>query len=66
MEQDRLIMNDEDVHCVAKTLPMARLYLTHFDNVAHAYITRQTMKGRLAERNVTNYDIPMDGETIEY
>lgn len=66
VEQGRLIMNDEDVHCVAKTLPTARLYLTHFDNVAHAYITRQTMKGRLAERNVTNYDMPMDGETIEY
>ena len=66
VENGRLIMNDEDVHCVAKTVPDARLYLTHFDNVAHASITRQTMKGRLAKRDVTNYDMLPDGESIEY
>ena len=66
IENGRLIMNDEDVHCVAKTLPSARLYLTHFDNVAHASLTRHLMKGRLAERDVTNYDMLQDGDSVEY
>lgn len=65
-ENGRLIMNDEDVHCVAKTLPSARLYLTHFDNVAHASITRHTMKGYLAKRCIANYDMPLDGESVTY
>ena len=39
---------------------------THFDNVAHASLTRHTMRGRLAERGVTNYDMPGDGQSVEY
>ena len=66
VENGRLIMNDEDVECVAKSAPQARLYLTHFDNVAHASITRHIMRGCLAERGVTNYDMPEDGKTLEY
>ncbi len=65
-ENGRLIMNDEDVCSVSMAVPETRLYLTHFDNVAHAAITRQIMKGRLTERNVTNYDMPDDGQSIEY
>ena len=66
VENGRLIMNAEDVHCVAKTAPKARLYLTHLDNVAHATLTRHTLHGSLAERNVTNYDMPKDGQTLSY
>ena len=66
VKHGRLIMNDEDVDCVAKSAPQARLYLTHFDNVAHASITRHTMRGRLAERGITNYDMPEDGQSVEY
>ncbi|WP_231464499.1 hypothetical protein [Selenomonas sp. AE3005] len=66
VENGRLIMDAEDVHCVAKTMPNARLYLTHLDNVAHAALTRHTLKGRLAERNVTNYDMPKDGQSVMY
>ncbi len=66
VENGRLIMNDEDVECVAKSAPQARLYLTHFDNVAHASLTRHIMRGRLAERGVTNYDMPGDGQSVEY
>ena len=62
----RLIMNDEDVDCVHQTLPEAQLYLTHFDNVAHASITRREMRGRLIERGITKYDIPEDGEVVTY
>ncbi|BAL84887.1 hypothetical protein SELR_pSRC100800 (plasmid) [Selenomonas ruminantium subsp. lactilytica TAM6421] len=66
VENGRLIMDAEDVHCVAKTMPNARLYLTHLDNVAHAALTRHTLKGRLADRNVTNYDMPKDGQSVMY
>ena len=66
VENGRLIMNDEDVECVAKSALQARLYLTHFDNVAHASITRHIMRGRLMERSVTNYDMPEDGQSVEY
>ena len=66
VENGRLIMDAEDVHCVAKTAPNARLYLTHLDNVAHAALTRHTLKGKLAERGVTNYDIPNDGQSVMY
>ncbi len=66
VENGRLIMNDEDVWSVALAAPKARLYLTHLDNVAHATITRHQMRSLLKLRNVTNYDIPADGESIEY
>ena len=59
-------LNDEDVDCVHQTLPEAKLYLTHFDNVAHASITRSQMRGALVRRGVGNYVIPEDGETVIY
>ena len=59
-------MNDEDVDCVHQILPEAKLYLTHFDNVAHASITRSQMRGALVRRGVGNYVIPEDGETVIY
>lgn len=62
----RLIMNDEDVETVYQSRPEAQLFLTHFDNVAHASITRQEMKGLLTRRGVTNYVIPEDGEAVEF
>lgn len=65
-ENGRLIMDDQDVWNVAQTAPYARLYLTHFNNVAHATITRHSMRGKLLNYGVTNYDIPEDGETINY
>lgn len=66
LDYGRLIMNDEDVDCVHQTLPEAKLYLTHFDNVAHAAFTRSEMRGALVSRGVTNYVIPEDGETVKY
>ena len=59
-------LNDEDVDCVHQTMPEAKLYLTHFDNVAHASITRSQMRGALVRRGVGNYVIPEDGETVIY
>lgn len=62
----RLIMNDEDVSSLSMSAPKSTIFITHMDNVAHASITRYTMKGRLAERNVTNYVMPADGEIVEF
>lgn len=47
-------------------MPEAKLYLTHFDNVAHASIIRSQMRGALVRRGVDNYVIPEDGETVIY
>ncbi|WP_288201749.1 MBL fold metallo-hydrolase [uncultured Megasphaera sp.] len=60
----RLIMNDEDVACVAASVPDATIFITHMDNVSHASITRYTMRGLLAKRQVTNYVMPEDGESV--
>ena len=62
----RLIMGDEDVESVARTMPKSQIVLTHMDNVAHASITRYEMKGRLARRNITNWQMPADGETLAF
>lgn len=62
----RLIMNDEDTASVSIFAPQSTIFITHMDNVAHASITRYTMKGLLAGRNVTNYVMPDDGETVEF
>lgn len=66
VDYGRLIMNDEDVDIVAKTLPTAKLVITHMDNVAHATITRHTMRGLLARRGVEKYFMPNDGDVIEF
>lgn len=62
----RLVMDDEDVDCVHQTLPTAELVLTHLDNVPHAAITRQTMRGLMAQRGIENYFMPEDGEVLEF
>ena len=61
----RLIMNDEDVEAVARTVPDAQIVISHMDTVAHAYITRYTMRGLLAKRGV-EYLMPEDGETLAF
>ncbi|MCR5834540.1 MAG: MBL fold metallo-hydrolase [Selenomonadaceae bacterium] len=62
----RLIMNDEDVECVAVTSPQAKIVLSHMDNVAHATITRKSMRGLMAMRGIENYYMPADGETLTF
>lgn len=62
----RLIMNDEDIDCVHQTLPDAKIFITHMDNMPHATITRQEMRGLLKKRNITNYFMPEDGEILEF
>ena len=61
-----MIMGAEDVWNVSLTAPEAKLYLTHMDNVAHASVTRFTMRGQLTGYGVSNYDMLEDGETVVY
>ena len=61
----RLIMNDEDLDCIAQTLPTVQIVVSHMDNVPHATINRHEMRGLLARRGV-NYIMPADGETLEF
>lgn len=65
IEYGRLIMNDEDVECVAKAAPNAQIIISHMDNVAHASISRYEMRGRLARRRINGYLMPEDGEEIK-
>ena len=58
-------MNDEDVEAVARTVPDAQIVISHMDTVAHASITRYTMRGLLAKRGVV-YLMPEDGETLAF
>lgn len=59
-------MGDEDVACVAKTVPQSQLLLTHLDNVAHASLTRYTLRSRLMARGVDHYIMPDDGEWVSF
>ena len=59
-------MNDEDIDCIAQTLPNARMVVSHMDNVAHATITRHEMRGLLARRGIKNYFMPADGQSLEF
>lgn len=63
VQNGRLIMNDEDIEAVSRTLPGTRIFLTHMDNVPHASITRTQMRGLLARRGITDYVMPADGKT---
>ena len=65
-ENGRLIMGAEDVWNVSLAAPEAKLYLTHMDNVAHASVTRFTMRGQLTAYGVSNYDMLEDGEAVVY
>ena len=39
---------------------------THMDNMPHAKITRQQMRGLMAMRGIKNYFIPEDGEVLNF
>ena len=66
IENGRLIMGDEDVEAVARTMPESKIIPTHMDNVAHASITRHEMRGLLARRGIENYQMPADGEVLAF
>lgn len=61
----RLIMDDLDLYKVYKTCPQACIIASHMDTVAHATLTRKTLKERLRKLGIADKIlIPNDGDTI--
>ena len=67
IDQGRLIMDDADVENVYHAAPKANIMVSHMDNVAHASLTRQSMRQRLTERGIFNKVwMPEDGESRSF
>ena len=63
----RLIMDDQDLVALHDTCPDATLIASHMDTVAHATLTRKTLRDKLASEGVLeNFLIPEDGESLHF
>ena len=63
----RLIMDDADVESVCRAAPNATVIASHMDTVAHASLTRKTLKAALEERGLASRVLmPDDGETLNF
>lgn len=63
----RLIMNEKDILQVHRACPNSHLIASHMDTVAHALLTRQTLREKLAALGILGQvRIPTDGETIAF
>lgn len=63
----RLIMDDADVESVICHANNASIVITHMDNVAHASITRDSMRKHLSRRALLDRVLmPEDGETLQF
>ena len=59
----RLIMDDADVESVCRAAPNATVVASHMDTVAHASLTRKTLKAALEKRGLAGRVLmPDDGE----
>ncbi len=59
----RLIMDDADVESVCRAAPNAMVIASHMDTVAHASLTRKTLKAALERRGLAGRVLmPDDGE----
>lgn len=64
---DRLIMDEHDVEQVITHAPHARIVLSHMDNVAHAALSRTSLRAQLDARSLlSRVEIPQDGETLTF
>ena len=63
----RLIMDDSDVESVCRAAPNATVIASHMDTVAHASLTRKTLKAALERRGlVSRVLMPDDGEAYVF
>lgn len=59
----RLIMDDADVASVCRAAPNATVIASHMDTVAHASLTRKTLRAALERRGLSGRALmPDDGE----
>lgn len=67
IDQGRLIMDDNDVNNVYNACPNTKIIVSHMDNVAHAAITRKSMRELLTRRGIWNQVLmPDDGESYSF
>jgi len=63
----RLIMDDTDVESVCRAVPNATVIASHMDTVAHASLTRKTLKTALERRGLAaRVLMPDDGEAYSF
>ena len=63
----RLIMDDADVESVCRAAPNATVIASHMDTVAHASLTRKTLKAALEKRGLAGRVLmPEDGEAYVF
>ena len=63
----RLIMDDADVESVCRAAPNATVIASHMDTVAHASLTRSTLKAALERRGLASRVLmPDDGEAYSF
>ena len=63
----RLIMGDADVESVCRAAPNATVIASHMDTVAHASLTRKTLKAALERRGIAKRVLmPEDGEEYTF
>ena len=63
----RLIMDDADVASVCRAAPNATVIASHMDTVAHASLTRRTLKAALEKRGlVQRVLMPKDGDAYVF
>lgn len=61
----RLIMDADDLYQVHQARPKAVIIASHMDTVAHAALTRDTLRQKLAEKGIADaVFIPADGELL--
>ena len=63
----RLIMDDADVESVCRAAPNATVIASHMDTVAHASLTRKTLRAALERRGLAKRVLmPDDGEVYMF
>ena len=63
----RLIMDDADVEEVCRAAPNAIVIASHMDTVAHATLTRKTLRAALEKRGLAKRVLmPDDGEEYSF
>ena len=63
----RLIMDDADVESVCRAAPNATVIASHMDTVAHASLTRKTLRAALERRGLAGRVLmPDDGEEYSF